>query len=446
MFAFNLVARVLAAGAASILFASSFLAQFATTRVSVASDGTQGNSDSLHPSISADGRFVAFESRATNVVAGDTNRYTDIFLRDTVAGTTTRVSVATDGTQANRDCTGPSISADGRFVVFESDASTLVPGSFNGSDVFVRDTFAGTTTQLSVASDGTEGNGDSEDPSISADGRYVAYQSYASNLVPGDTNSLYDVFVRDTVAGTTTRVSVASDGTQANSYSYHPSISADGRYVAFDSFASNLVAGDTNAAYDTFVRDTVTGTTTRVSVTSDGTQAISASYYPSISADGRYVAFHSYASNLVSGDTNNSEDVFVRDTVAGTTTRLSVSSDGKQGNRKSDTISAPSISADGRYVAFGSFASNLVAGDTNGLYDVFVRDTVAGTTTRVSIASAGTQGNGYSRDPSVCADGRAVAFDSYASNLVPGDTNGSYDIFLRAHRNLTRVDGLGPPQ
>ena len=194
----------------------------------------------------------------------------------------------------------------------------------------------GDTTRVSVASDGAQGNRYSYDPSISADGRYVAFYSYASNLVSGDTNGVYDVFVHDRQSGQTTRVSVASDGAQGNNGSYYdPSISADGRYVAFDSSASNLVSGDTNGARDVFVHDRQGGGTTRVSVASDGAQGGTGSWNPSISADGRYVAFYSGASNLVSGDTNGTDDVFVHDGQTGQTTRISVASDGSQGNNHS---------------------------------------------------------------------------------------------------------------
>jgi hypothetical protein len=244
-----------------------------------------------------------------------------------------------------------------------------------------------TTRRVSVATDGTQGNNPPGSPSISADGRYVAFESDASNLVSGDTNNATDIFVYDTVTNTTRRLSVASDGTQGNDPSVSPSISADGRYVAFFSWANNLVSDDTNDTSDIFVYDTVANTTRRVSVASDGTQGNDYSFSPSISADGRYVAFYSYVSNLVSGDTNNASDIFVYDTVANTSRRISVASDGTQGNLDS---SFADISADGRYVAFQSSASNLVSGDTNGRQDIFVYDTVANTTRRVSVATDGT--------------------------------------------------------
>ena len=421
--------------AVSILFLStlapSALAQAATTRMSVATDGTEGNAGSFTSSISADGRYVAFDSQASNLVPSDTNAASDVFVRDTRAGTVKRVSLANDGAEANSYSYNSAISADGRYVAFESFASNLVPGDTNGTwDVFVRDTVANTTQRVSVATGGTQGNGDSFNSAISPDGKFVTFFSAASNLVTGDTNAVRDVFVRDMVAGTTKIVSVATDGTQGNSDSNYSSISADGRYVAFDSNASNLVLGDTNGSADSFVRDMLQGTTKRVSVANDGAQGNGGSgYEPSISADGRYVAFFSDASNLVTGDANGQNDVFVRDTVAGTTKLVSVASDGTQGNGWS-TFSA--ISADGRYVAFASYASNLVTGDANANWDIFVRDTVALTTKRVSVATAGTEGDSFSHyGLSINADGRYVAFESNSINLVVGDTNVMRDVFVR---------------
>jgi Tol biopolymer transport system component len=406
----------------------------ATARVSVASDGTQGDNSSGSPAISADGRYVTFSSFASNLVSGDTNEARDVFVHDRQTDVTTRVSVASDGTQGNNASRSPAISADGRYVAFASSASNLVGGDTNGfCDVFVRDRQTGVTTRVSVASDGTQGDNASGSPAISADGRYVAFESWAGSLVSGDTNEAYDVFVHDRQTGVTTRVSVASDGTQGNGSSYGPAISADGRYVAFASFADSLVSGDTNGVGDVFVHDRQTDVTTRISVASDGTQGNDYSYYPAISADGRYVAFNSSASSLVSGDTNGDSDVFVHDRQTDVTTRASVASDGMQGNGSSKF---PAISADGRYVAFDSWADNLVSGDTNATYDVFVHDRQTGDATRVSVASDGTQGNGSSESPAISADGRYVAFESSASNLVSGDTNEVRDIFVNGSINV----------
>ena len=402
-----------------------------TTRVSVSSAGQQGNGGSGAPSLSADGRFVAFDSYASNLVAGDTNHSDDIFVHDRQTGTTDRVSVSSAGQQGNYgDSWGPSLSADGRFVAFGSYASNLVAGDTNGAgDIFVHDRQTGTTTRVSVSSAGEGGNDQSEDPSLSADGRFVAFNSGASNLVAGDTNDAWDIFVHDRQTGTTSRVSVSSAGEEGNNGSGDPSLSADGRFVAFTSYASNLVAGDTNGTHDIYVHDRQTGTTIHVSVSSTGQQGNGGSWVPSLSADGRFVAFYSSASNLVAGDTNGTHDIFVHDRQTGTTTRVSVSSAGQEGNGGSYD---PSLSADGRFVAFQSGASNLIAGDTNDLSDIFVHDRQTDTTTRVSVSSAGQQGTDYgdSRSPSLSADGRFVAFHSYASNLVAGDTNGAGDIFV----------------
>jgi Tol biopolymer transport system component len=398
------------------------------TRVSVDSAGNQGNAPSFGPSISADGRFVAFTSIASNLVPGDTNNNRDVFVRDLSTNTTTRVSVGSAANQANSLSLFPSISADGRFVAFDSYANNLVPGDTNAkSDIFVRDLSTNTTTRVSVGSAGNQANEDSSSSSISADGRFVGFWSNASNLVPGDTNDSSDIFVRDLSTNTTTRVSVDSAGNQGTGGSSDASISADGRFVAFSSNASNLVPGDTNASGDIFVRDLLTNTTTRVSVDSAGNQGNDASSGGSISADGRFVAFSSLASNLVPGDTNASRDIFVRDLSTNTTTRVSVSGAGNQGN---DYSSDASISADGRFVTFSSEASNLVPGDTNNKEDIFVRDLSTNTTTRVSVDSAGNQANGLSYIPSISADGRFVAFSSDAANLVPGDTNSVGDVFV----------------
>ena len=401
----------------------------ATTRVSVASDGAQGNSFSGGAAISGDGRYVVFNSFASNLVSGDTNGYWDVFVRDTQSGATSRVSLSTAGAEGNENATDYSvISADGRTVAFSSWASNLVGGDTNDwADVFVHDIQTGTTSRISVASGGTQGNDGSGAPAISSDGRFVAFSSAASNLVDGDTNAQPDVFLHDMQTGITGRVSVASNGAEANGPSGLPSLSADGRYMAFTSNAANLVAGDTNGFGDVFVHDRLTGATTRVSLASGGTQANDDAGAPAISGDGRYVAFASQATNLVAGDTNAAYDVFLRDTQSGVTTRISVASDGAQANNGSG---APAISADGRYVAFSSTASNLAGDDRNGEADIFVHDTQTGDTVLVSLATDGMQGNGPSTDPAIAAAGSVVAFESEASNLVSGDTNQVVDIFV----------------
>ncbi len=402
-----------------------------TTLVSVATGGAQGDRDSKYLSISADRRFIAFSSAASNLVAGDTNDTEDVFVRDLQSGTTVLVSAATGGAQGDASSILPSISADGRYVAFISGASNFAAGDMEGDwDVFVHDRHSGRTELASIATDGTHQIFGTDDPaSISADGRYVSFMSWDTNLVAGDTNGAFDVFVHDCRSGTTERVSVATSGAEGDGGSYDPSISADGRYVAFHSGATNFVAGDTNNFWDIFVHDRQSGETERVSVSTGGAQANNTCHDSSISADGRHVAFRSAATNLVgAGDTNASWDIFAHDRQSGTTERVSVSAGGVQANSDSEH---PSISTDGRFVAFTSAASNLVAGDTNGTRDVFVRDCEIATTERVSVDSAGVQGNNESFSASLPVGGRYVAFASHASNLVSGDTNGRADVFLR---------------
>ena len=403
-----------------------------TTRVSVSGSGAQGNGNSgFREVVSADGRYVAFESSATNLVPGDTNGRDDIFVYDRSTSGITRASVADDGTQANNSSSLPAISGDGRYVAFASTANNLVPGDTNATiDVFVRDLVAGRTVRASLTSTGGQANRQIifNGISISRDGRYVAFESTANNLVPDKTGSASDIYVRDLVAATTQRVSVSSGGIQGNSDSYNPALSGDGRYVVFESWASNLVPNDLNSNSDVFIHDLASGTTALVSVSTAGSSGDRESGEASASADGRYVAFFSAASNLVSNDVNGQYDAFVRDMLTGTTVLASQSDTGAIGNSNSNQ---PAISGDGRFVAFWSAATNLVPGDTNAKGDIFVRDLVAGTTSRVSVSSDGGQANGASFDPWINGDGSVVVFDSQATNLVTGDTNARSDVFAR---------------
>ena len=394
--------------------------------------------------MSKDGRFVAWFSLSTNLVLGDTNLNADVFVRDRLLSSTKCVSVDSNGNLGDKTSGlyGIWVSPSGRFVAFESRATNLVPGDTNGvSDVFVHDMLTGKTERESVGSTGAQGNRNSQYPSISADDRYVAFTSDSTNLVSDDTNGSLDVFVHDRQTGETERVSISSTGVQGDGDSYVPAISADGRFVAFESIAGNLVPGDTNNTWDVFVRDLQAGTTERVSVGSGGTEGDSFSWSASISADGRFVAFTSRADNLVSGDTNGSSDVFLRDRLLGTTERVSLASDGAEGNGHSG---GGPVSDDGRYVAFTSFATNLVPGDRWPFPRIYVRDRVASTTERVTTGLGGSQPDGFSSSFAMSADGRYVAFESDATNLVPGDTNGASDIFLY-DRSATGFTSLCAP-
>ena len=410
-----------------------------TQRVSVSTAGAAGDDDSQLPAVSADGRFVAFLSRASTLVPGDTNGTSDVFVHDRSTGVTERVSVDSRGRQSVADQGGvldsnfgrPAISSDGRFVAFASSATGLVKSDRNQvADVFVRDRLLGTTERVTVAGRRTEANGESSRPAISPDGRFVAFSSLADNLVPGDTNFASDVFVRNQQAGTIERISLSSAGEQGDNTSEGAAMSADGRFVAFSSSASNLVPGDTDGASDVFLRDRQAGTTESISIVALNAGFGAHSGSPAISADGRFVAFDSWEPDLVPGDTNNSFDIFVRDRVTGTLERVSVDGAGVQGD---DWSLNPSLSADARFVAFQSFAGNLVAGDGNNDFDIFVHDRLTGTTIRSSVTTAGTEGGFQlgSLNPSLSADGRVVAFDSEA-DLVPQDTGFPVDVFVHS--------------
>lgn len=439
--------KIFTHGALTGLLVLPSLAQAGTMeRVSVAADGSQANfgQSQTTKAMSDDGRYVAFTGPASLVSGGLAG--TDVFVRDRLLGTTEVVSIAGDGSRGNASSFRGSVSADGRYVTFISTASNLVEGDTNGqNDIFVHDRQTGNTVRVSVSSDGAQANNSSDCPKLSGNGRFVVFSSNATNLVADDNNSANDIFVHDLQTGVTERISMASDGNPSNSLCNYPAISADGRFVAFVSNASNLVEGDTNGQHDVFVRDRLNNSTERVSVASDGTEADSWSYWPSLSGDGRYVAFYSLAGNLVNGDTNGVFDVFLHDRESGITDRISVSPEGVEANGYS---ALPILSPDGRFVAFSSTAGNLVADDTNGTWDVFVHDRENGGVERVSVASDGSEGNSYSQWSSLSADGRIVSFMSTASNLVADDTNATWDVFAhdRALVNQAPIADAGSDQ
>lgn len=395
---------------ASLLIVAPALAIAGTTeRVSLANDGSQVPSASSEGSISDDGRYVAFSTSESGIY--------QLFVRDLVAGTTERVSSAPDGSAGNSGSSTPSFSSDGRFVVFYSNASNLVAGDTNNTaDVFVRDRVSGTTERVNVNSAGEQATGGgslSAKSAISDDGRYVVFRSAATNLVTGDTNGLWDVFLRDRVAGTTTRLlsGLPNPATPDN-----PVISRDGRYVAY-------IMSDTWYASHLFVYNRITQASYRVNVSSPGAV--------DISADGRYLIFTSGDSSLVAGDTNGRRDVFVYDQETSGFERVNVASDGTQANGSQNYPGT--LSRDGRYALFPDNATNLVPNDTNGKMDLFLRDRIAGTTERVSVASDGTEGNGdsFGSSAGIARYGQVILFYSQASNLVSGDTNGFGDMFVR---------------
>ena len=371
--------KILCALALTLLPVSSF---GAIERANLTGGGGEADAYSTTISISENGEYVAFFSTASNLVAGDTNGVGDVFVKNRNTGDIERVTLSSAGVQQNKSInTRVSISDDGRYVAFMSSATNLVAGDTNGKiDVFVRDRQTNTTERVSVATDGTQGNKDDvAGLGISDDGRYVAFNSRSSNLVTGDTNAGSpnggnDTFVRDRQLGTTERVSIADNEAESNGDNitgYNVTISSDGRYVTFASDGTNLVAGDTNSATDIFLRDRTLGTTEMVSVADDesiGNGAIQ--YGVAMSADGQLVAFSSSATNLVAGDTNGEIDVFVRDRSTSSTRRV-VAYDSSEAN-DSVKIGNLALSPDGGYLGFLSAATNLVAGDTNGVADAFV--------------------------------------------------------------------------
>jgi hypothetical protein len=398
-----------------------------TELINVPADPSVGwaNGDDGASALSADGRFVVFNTNGTNLLPGPGGY---LYVRDTLTGDTEQVDVAVDGTKPNGFPQIAAISADGRYVAFESAASNLVANDTNSAtDVFVRDRKLKTTSLVSVASNGGPTNGVAKAPAISADGRYVAFYSDATNLLASATNLNYNVYVRDLVAGVTTRISDKSDGSGGGGA--NPVISGDGRYVAFDSNLP-LMPGD-NGMQMIYRRDRSTGTLARVSQSTGGGAPNSNSSYPTISSDGSKVAFVSWASDLVGGDSNNGGDIFVRDMVSGSTVMASLNSSGGLIGGGVDTDAPrPMISADGRYVAFESPKSDVVPGDTNGKRDIFLRDLVGQATTRVVSRVDGGQPTGDSRSPMISAHGERIAFNSVSPGLVIGDPDDLSDVFL----------------
>lgn len=397
----------------------------AFTRVAAGGSALEGTS-----SLSANGRYVVFRSWRSTLVAKDTNGSSDIFVRDRATATTERVSVSSSSLQMNAGSRAPVISANGRYVAFQSSAAKFTPGDDNeAEDIFRHDRWTGRTILVSRASNGARGNAGSFSPAISANGRFVAFMSTASNLAPGASGWYRSVYVRDVWRGTTRLVSVNSQGQEGQADANSLVISADGRYVAFSSDAGNLASNDVNGSYDVFVRDLQAGVTELISVALDGVSGQSFSLDPAISADGRYVAFMSWARNLVPNDTNGYWDVFVRDRQTRTTERVSLAANGAE---LSWGAAAPTISGDGRYVTFVTTDPDVVSGDTNGVPDAFVRDRLLRTVTRVSVGIDAVEGfspEGVSA--SISADGKSVAFDSYSRDLLPNDTNSSQDVFVR---------------
>lgn len=406
--------------------------------VSVNTNGVpSGNSSAvfslLGSPISTNGQVITFQSAAYDLVAGDTNAVQDVFVRDLVSGVTKLVTEnATHTGSASLGGDSSSLSADGRFVIFKSLAADLAGVDLNDqNDIFVRNLTNNTTVLVSVNLAGTAaGNqGASDRFTISANGRYVAFESTSTDLVPNDPNGFADVFRRDLLTGVTELVSINRFGTNSgNIFSTLRGMSADGRYVLFSSFANDLVTQDVGNFEDVFVRDMQSGTTRMVSLIPSGlASGNDDSFESSISQDGRFVAFASYATNLTStGKSANLIDIFVRDLLTGVTTLVSTRQGGGFG-AQDDSLN-PQVSADGQVVVYRSVANNIADNDENFASDVFAWQ--AGTNTLLG-ARVGATGNNYSQEPTLSSDGTKLAFVSYASNLAPYDTNFAADVFVR---------------
>lgn len=419
-----------------------YIKSFVDDKVTLISHGTSanigGNDNSFLnfdvPQLSGDGESVVFVSSATNLSPGaDANgAFRDVYLRNIAQGTTTRVS-ATGTAQGSGDSTSVSANPTGSLsaIVFSSTSDNLATGDTQAFEqVYLKNPLSGAITPLSKTTSGDFGDGDSYNPVVSANGQYVAFITYASNLFEDTTFFDADVVVLNLATGVFSLVSADAAGTQVGGNIVGLSISDDGRYVAFASDADTLATGDANGKLDIFVKDTQTGTLTLVSKDATGTVGNGASSDPVISGDGRFVAFISSASNLVAGDTNGVADAFRSEWRAGANgsiIRVSTLPNAAQATGLSGTIS---ISQEGRFVAFASEASNLVPGDTNNAADIFVKDTQTGAIYLASQSSAGAFGNDHSIGPSLSRDGRAVAYSSLASNLTADDTNIYQDVFL----------------
>lgn len=415
--------------------------------VSVDSNGNQGNNSSFgNPTnsvVSSNGRYVVFVSQANNLVTGDTNGVGDIFLRDRTSNTTTRVSVSSSGDQADGGSSNPSISSDGRYIVFLSFANNLVPGVADGLwHVYIHDMQTGNTSIVDASSSGTASNTGSAFPSISSNGRFVVFDSSASNLVLGIGNGHLQVFMKDMVTGAIRDLSVSSNGIAGNNESEAPTISCDGNSVAFDSNATNLTSNNSGKG-DIYIDDVNGGGNQITDITPTGDQG---SGGPKISCDGSKVAYTTYADNLAPNLPPYSSGVLNLNVLeynrsSGINSVVSSNSNGVPAVGQNSAI--PSLSNDGRYVAFNSYATTAL--DSTRSYfnagnslNTFIKDMVTGTTQVISINLAGQGAGGTLNSPSISSDGTFVEFDSQAEDssthpqngVVANDTNGHPDVFI----------------
>lgn len=399
------------------------------TRVSTGATGAQGDGGSFTPVFSPDGTKVAFVSYADDLVPGDTNGQADTFVKDLTTGAITLVSTSASGVQGDSTSYQPAFSPDGTKLAFTSVSDNLVPGDTNDAyDIFVKDLTTGAITRVSTSASGAQADGyQTTNPVFSPDGTKVAFYSDADNLVPGDTDNTRDIFVKDLTTGAITLVAASPfygqhSGGEQNGSTYAPSFSPDGTKIVFGSTTGG------GAINNIYIKDLATGATTLVSDSVSGVHGNGGSYDPVFSPDGTKVAFYTFADNLVPGSANAGiGNIVIKDLTTGVVSLVSANTSGAPQNE--GEAQQPVFSPDGTKVAFYSFADNLVPG-VNG-YEVFVKDLTTGAVTVASTNSSGTRADGDSEAPVFSPDGTKLAFQSSANNLVPGDTNGDYDIFVR---------------
>ncbi len=395
-------------------------------------NGEEGSAPSFVPGFASGSDFVVFNTDTPNFVDGDTNGLRDVFLKNFVTGEISIVSVGSAGEQGNftsLTALKNFVSDDGEWVVFNTRSTTLGPNDTNSfSDIYLKNTQTGVLTLVSHDLAGNSGNGETENAQLFADGSKLVFNSLASNLVAGDTNNANDVFLHDVATGLNTRISTTQLGVAGNGFSIQPIFSADGNKVLFSSTSNNFYAGDTNNRADLFVKNLLTGELTTVSVRADGVIGNEGSFRGNFSPDGTKVVFESSANNFVAGDIGISSDLFIKDLVTGALTLVSSASNGTKGNISSQS---GQFSPNGNYILFESSASNLIAGDTNFREDLFLKNIATGETTLVSQTQAGVVGNAGSRSGSFSVDGTKIIFESQATNFAAGSTNGATNIFIK---------------
>ncbi len=409
-----------------------------TEIVSVTSEGDQSSGYSVEPEVSDDGRHVVFYAAADDLVPGDTNGFADVFVRDRLTNETTRVSISSDGEQANGDCRFPTISGDGRMVAFHSSADNLVPDDTNSEwDIFVHDRKTGVTVRASVGPIGEESDEGGYFGSISGNGQFVVFNT-GEPLSEEDTNNVSDIYRHDLISKDTVRVSVGTGGFQLDGASVKASISYYGEYVAFLSLARNVDPIDIDNRYDVYVRDILSDETVLVSPSSSNDQSADEDCELSvISADGQNIAFITEATNLIEGEQLGVKYAYLYDRSKNLMRLMSRSYCGEPGDQRTDTVA---ITPDGQWVVFYSAAQNLVPGGSWPVRNIFLRNTVTNQILEVSEASDGSPANADSYDPALSNDGHIIVFSSIADNLVDDDSNNTHDIFAHELECISQQD------